>query len=336
MSHRGRSKPKSIPKPDPKPEPKPEVKTKLIGNAPNLEYLIPGMDYLSAWESPESFARHIQSMDKDKAWAHSAWEKGKYFSGTEDMKEALDLSLHGWKDGVAKMEKVREIVLQANPPINKPIKFGVAGAYPDVPRAIAGNPLNMRCDDLTTSRRRPVITLISDMSANGNVSGEAITNRAAVVAAIVDQIEEAGYACEVISIATTEGRSHGFFSSGGTEGFKGCVAVTIKNSTQPVDINKLSFNLGHAGFFRRMVFADIQYEPINKKGLGDGLGSTLELDSKELAEKGYYMVPSCQGISDLFKDEERASTLGYQHLVNTLKNLGCPAFAGLPDLKKEE
>lgn len=324
--------PRRKPAVTPTPKPESKVETKFIGNAPDLEYLIPEMNYLSAWESPESFARHIQAMDPNKAWARSGWDKGTVFSGTSSMKEAIDLSLHGWKEGVAKIEKVRKIILETNAVVTKPIKYGVAGSYPNVPRAIAGNPMNMRCDDLTASRRRPVITLVSDMSANGYISHETITNRAAVVAAIVDQIEEAGYACEVISLATSIGR-RSIFGGGGKPGFKVCVAVTVKQSTQPIDIMKLSFNLGHAGMFRRMIFADLEFEPTCERGLGEGLGGSLELDSKELAEKGYYMLPSVEGVGSLFDTEEKASKEGYTFLIDKLKELGCPAFAGLPDLE---
>src|SRR6266403_6262933 len=123
----------------------------VIGNAPYLTQYIPNLTgnyYHSTWETPEAFRQHIAAMDPKQAWDNSAWEKGmKDFTGTESMDEALRLADCGWKEGVDKVVRLRDTIIAANPTIIQPVKYGIAGSVPNVPRAIAGNPLNMKAND---------------------------------------------------------------------------------------------------------------------------------------------------------------------------------------------
>lgn len=298
----------------------------LIGNAKELNDLIPGFDYHSAWDTPEAFSRHVEAMDKKEAWSDAGWDGDMHFTGTKNMDEALLLAAEGWKEGATRVERLRSGILAANPTLPKVIKFSLAGSYPDVPRAISGNPINMRTTDLAKSRRRPVITLLSNMSANCGVDKAAITNRAAVVAAIIDQIEAAGYACEVIATAPTRGSMWR-----GCSEFKALTSIMVKKSSQPVDLVRLAYGLGHASMFRRLIFADWGiYKPLEDK-IGSGLGSSCSFERKPLNEKGIYVLPSAEGNSSKFKTEEIAAKEGLDFIIKSLTAQGCPAFTGTPE-----
>lgn len=289
-----------------------------VGNAPELNDLIPGRDWHSCWDSPEAFSKYIAGLNKANAWQEAGWDNGDSFSGTMDMAEALELSRNGWTEGVQRIERLRSGILAAHPVLVKAIRYDIAGSVANVPRAISGNPLNMKALDLSKSRRRPIITLVSNMSANCGVHKDAITNRAAVVAAIIDQIECMGYACEVIATAPTLGYRG--------DNLKVCTSVMVKASNQAVDIGRLSFGLGHASMFRRMVFADWGIDKRLERPLGQGLGSAsrIEVDN----DKGIYILPSCEGYSSLFSNEEVAATKGLEFLLAALTTQGCPAFMG--------
>lgn len=247
------------------------------GDAKELETYLPGFTYLSAWSSPEKFVRYVKTLRRKDAWQDAGWDKGNpEWYGSETMEEAIALAESGWKEGVDQLEKTRNRVLSANPLLPKPIKYGIAGVTPNVPRAVSGNILNMRQPDMDKSKRRPVLTLICNMSANCGVSSSAITNRAAVVAAIVDQIEVAGFSCEVITTATSRG---GGFA--GSSGFSAAISVVLKRSDQAVDLSKLAYGLGHASFFRRLIFADKGSAKICKDGLGSGLGYPYNISPSE-------------------------------------------------------
>lgn len=297
-----------------------------VGNALELDDLIPGMDYHSVWDNPESFTRHIESIDKRKAWHDGGWEGGSGFSGTSSMAEAIVLSKNGWTEGADKIEKARSVILGRHPVLVKAVRYDIAGSVANVPRAISGNPLNMKALDLAKSRRRPVITLLSSMSANCGVDADAISNRAAVVAALIDYIETLGFSCEVIAVAPTLGGSTWYDGEGGHnyKGYKACTSVYVKNSNQPVDITRLSFGLGHASMFRRMIFADWGIAQVLKPALGRGLGRSLECEV--LSDKGVYVIPSAEDLSHLFGDLETAATQGMDELIKSLARQGCPCF----------
>lgn len=273
----------------------------------------------SAWSNPEKFFRHIASLDKSKAWTNSGWDSDARFTGSKSMDEALKIATDGWKEGIARIERIRNRIAAMHPKKAIPIKYGIAGVTPSIPRAVAGNIFNMRAPDLRKSKRRPVITLVSNMACNWTVNAEALGNRAAVVAALVDEIESAGYSVEVVSTATTKN---------GT--FKSAVSVIVKKSDQFSDLSRLSFAMGHPSMFRRMVFAEWGSEKSCKEGLGLGLGYHLSFTpTEEDAFNGNFYVPSAEHSSKLFKDEETAGTKGLEFLKQQLAKQGCPAFKDL-------
>lgn len=303
---------------------------KVIGNAEEIsQYILPGYKYSSTWSSPEAFARYIESKGKNAAWHKGGWEHGEDWSGTKDMDTALKMVREGWREGGEQVERLRERIEANSPQSTRLIKYGIAGTNPSVPRAVAGNLFNMRVPDLTRSRKRPVITLVSNMAANCGVDARQITNRAAAVAAIVDKIESSGYSVEVISTATTKGSE---FSWSGTSdpSYTSAVSVVVKRSDQPVDTIRLAYGLGHASMFRRLVFADWGTEPSAERGLGRGLGSHMEMlvpKDDEFDVKGIYTLPSAEKHGEYFDSEERSMTDGLNYLMGNLKEQGCPAFA---------
>ncbi len=300
------------------------------GNAKDLHEFIPAFPegqegYHSTWRTPEAFYEHVSKLDRSKAWSDAGWEHDKNWSGTSNMDEALSLAKNGWKEGMEQVERTRTRTMAQNPVRPQAVRYGIAGTVPNVPRAIAGNIFNMKEHAPHKSTRRPVITLVSNMAANCGVPAVQISNRAAVVAAIVDQIESAGYATEVLATSTTKGYGKGFSSA---------VTVCVKKSDQYADVNRLAFALGHVSMFRRLTFADWGTDASNRSGLGSGLGSNNEIKpTEDMNFRNIYSLPSPERMGELFKDEETASTKGYDYLINSLRKQKCPA---LPPLREDE
>lgn len=324
---------KGIPLLAPPPTPPQPQNVKRVGDALELEYLFPEPKpeikkfFKSYWSSPEVFAAHIETLDKKQAWHKSGWdeERSSKWNGTKNMAEAIEIARTGWKAGLEKATRLLGKIMASHPLQKKPKKYGIAGTHPNVPRAIAGDPMNMHLPDPRKASRRPVITLLSDIGANWTHSGEELVNRAAVVAALVDHIEAAGYACDVIAFSGSLGG--GMFDDGDSH-FASVIAIQLKNSAQPVDIQRLAFGLGHSSMFRRLVFAEKGGDDFCRS-LGHGLGYHLDFDpegQKELATDGVYMIPSVEGTS-CFKTEEDAETQGLHFLIKSLKDQGMPAFA---------
>lgn len=302
---------------------------KLLGDGLQLDHLLPKMSYHSLWDSPEAYARYIETLNPSQSWnGPDAWTSTSEFYGqTKNMKETLSLCQNGWKEGAEKIEALRAYIKAANPRAPRLIRHGLAGATPNVPRAVAGNLFNMRQPGSSESRKKPVITLVANMSASCGIDSEMISNRAATLAAIIDEIEASGFSCEVIATAMSQGRA----------GFRAATSVIVKPSHQPVDVMKLAFSLGHASFFRRMIFADWETQDVCQKGLGYGLGTirteAYKRDQEALLEKAIYMLPSNQERSEYFKDDVTAMEKGLPFILQHLKELGCPPFKALKEWK---
>lgn len=308
---------------------------KIIGNAEELQYILPGRSFHSTWSSPESLAKYIASHDDSDTWQRgdSAYKDGsEKFHATKNMYEALDLARSGWKEGAEKIERLRSFIKSRHPTALTRVRYGIAGSTPNVPRAVAGNRFNMRLPVEGKSRKRPVLTLVCNMCANWSIDATQISNRAAAVAAMIDEIEAQGFSCEVVSTALTRGNVWS-----GRKEFTAATSVIVKPSHQPVDTMRLAFGTGHAAMFRRLIFADWQLEPSCQEGLGEGLGSASgsysKEDLEEMAERNIYFVPSCEGHADIFKDDDSTADKGLDFVIDALRQQGCPAF---PKMTEDE
>jgi hypothetical protein len=290
------------------------------GDNPSLESVIPTPShksvFMSYWSTPEALAAHVATMGNgERNWQRSAFNGDNVFRGTKDMHEALTMCRDGWPVGAARAERLRDRINAEHPTGPRVVRWDVAGAIASVPRALAGNPLNMRRVDTAKLRRKPIVTLLSDMTANGSVSANAITNRAAVVAAVVDAVEAAGFACEVISFeCSSEGKT-----------IAQIVATTVKESHAPADIGRMAYALGHVSFFRRIAWAAFTHDDFTKP-LGSCLGSATPIDVKAANERGAYVLPSAGQNQSAFATEESAATTGLAFLLASLRQQDCPAF----------
>lgn len=273
---------------------------------------------LSSWSSPEKFTAHLQSIDPKNNWygRDDVWnDANEHFSGVKTIDEAFDMCRNGWKEGGETIERTRSYIHALNPTLPKPIKYAIAGSTPNVPRAVAGNILNMRAPEEGKSARRKIITILYNVCQSCMVDKEVITNKAAVTAALIDVIEEQGFSCEVIVVARTK--------SGNLDDF---LSIMIKESHHPVDTNRLAFCLGHSAMFRVLCFADWQSDP-QCRALGRGLGfASSTQPSKELNERFIYTLVSDKHRDDKFKDIDTAAKEGVQRLISELQEQGCPAF----------
>jgi hypothetical protein len=293
------------------------------GNSPETIAIFPKTYWHSSWKSLESFSRHVQSMDKSRAWDDTAWStSGSYsdFFGIS-MPDALKLAENGWKEGVEKVDKLAKLIYALNPEFKKPTAYGVAGSTPNVARAIAGNPLNMRLVEPASSRKRPVLTIVANMCESGGTQAEHITNKASTLIAVIDQIEAKGYGVEIIALAQTNTN----YRSEEKGDYSSCyiTSVKIKEAHHPMDVARLAFGIGHVGMFRRLVFADWGYSP-NTRKIGSHFGYVSQMHpNKVLQEQHIYVIP--KGVGS-FTDEDTCAKEGVSWIIDNLKKQGCPAF----------
>jgi hypothetical protein len=303
------------------------IETKSVGDALELEYTLPKPKnvkkklFHSFWSSPEKFAQNVKLLQLGNPW-HKTTEGNKEFYGTNTLKEAIDMAEDGWKGGAETIEKVLNKVKAQNPLRRKPVKYGIVGSVPDVARAVAGNPLNMKVMDLTKASRRQVVTIVSDMGATCSVLASNFINRAAVVTALIDEIETAGYACDVFVYGHSKGGDCNFWSGPSSDGTV-LTAVQLKNSNQPLDLTRMAFGIGHTAMFRRLTFADWGGEKFCDF-LGQRLGSTVHMDYEGLAERNIFYLPTVN--EECFNTEQSAIDFGIQECILYLQKQGFKGF----------
>lgn len=301
---------------------------KIKGDAAFLSPLVPKYQYNSYWSSPNELAKFVEANGSAKAWDDCAWSQGDpEWSGSKSMGETITMAKTGWPEGAERVSRIRDYVTAHNPVRKQNVQYGIAGTTPCVPRAVAGDINNMRMPASALSKRRPIITLVSNMGAYCHVQSKMISNRSAAVAAIIDQIEAAGFCVEVIAISPCKSYSK----------WSMCTTVLVKPSHMPTDIGRLAFGLGQASMFRRLAFADRALEPIAREGLGHGMGGTIQLErTEEMKDKDVYLLPSNNVMSELFEDELTTATKGVEWLIEQLREQGCPAFPKPPGWKPKE
>lgn len=292
-------------------------------DAPDLVSLLPRhpapSQHWHAFSSPEALVRHAETI------RHSMWfdyeTQNISFYGNLTFEQAATMCREGWPKGAERVGKLRDKINAVHPQGLRFVRHDVAGAYPVVARAVAGNPMCMRRMDTTRIRRKPVITLVNHVGGLSYVKADTFINKCAVVAAVVDAIEAAGYSCHVVglSMAAKYKEATDFICG---------VAFTIKNPGEQVDIGRMAFALGHVAMFRRFVFAARSGQAMSRDPLGgsrDNLGATT--DFPNIAnDAGAYVLPSMNENESYFKEEETAATAGLAYLIQQLSLQGCPAF----------
>lgn len=306
---------------DSSPEPTGPTQYRITGDAQHLRPIVPAPKNdaarvsLAFYSSPESLAQHVADTPQSSCWYHSAWTNSEKFAGSPDMESAIRMAREGWPEGAERAASLRDKVSVSVPVERRARTFAVAGAFPNVQRAIAGDPANMYRLDSVASRRRPVLTLLSDMCVPATTFAGCLTNRAAVVAAIVDAIESAGFACNIVG-----------YCSAKLNRVRWATIVNLKDSDQPADIGRLAFGLGHASMFRRLAWVPAVEDRFTQ-AVGVALGAPVALDESSVGEFTYVLPAP----TDDFGTEERAASRGLNALVEALQRQGCPAFPAMPD-----
>jgi hypothetical protein len=176
--------------------------------------------------------------------------------------DALKLASDGWPEGVRKLSALAATVPNG---VEWFQEHDVAGHYPDVPRALAGDPFNMITRG-KAHKPKPSMTLVVSYGANCDISGEAMWNYGAAVVALVDRLESRHVRCEVLSVWNTELR--------GRKRRRGSMAVTLKRAEEVLDLSALAFGLAHPAMLRRIGLALLERSPADQEDYGYGVSAS--------------------------------------------------------------
>jgi len=196
--------------------------------------------------------------------------------GVENTTSVERLGVTGWKTGVSKAFKSLGELPEIS--VAKGIKRkrirGMSGDELDMQRIYSGDLENAWSSMAHAKRRKPkVISIKVNLGANCNMNADSLFWKGAVCVRLADLLESAGYRVEII------GYSHA--SNTYTSGVRNYyVEVPIKEATEVLDIDKLAFVTGLAGFFRLYIFRAKTVIDLPIAG-GLGLSQRNALESEE-------------------------------------------------------
>lgn len=236
-----------------------------------------------------SFADLLEFATADgPAWAASRESRKtdretREFTGTASFDEAVRLARYGWKDGLSRLSSAMDVI--ANSASHDPlplVSMDVAGAYPLVPVAVAGDPLNMVHLAPSEDRVRPVLRIAYNTGALARYAAHEMTNAGAAFLSIVAGLEANGFRVEVTMCPTSQGH--------GGKITKTMARTVIKRADESLELDRLAFCLLHASCHRRINFSRIERHPELCEGWSSTYGSTCDPDDADIEPGQAYVA----------------------------------------------
>lgn len=204
--------------------------------------------------------------------AKESWDDNVGFEG------ALRLAADGWPDGVREIFASAALVPTSYATTRG---YDVAGEYPDVARALGGDP---RCMVRRgkTYRPRPVITIAMNVAVRWDVPAVVKANYGAALTGLVDRLEQRGVRVELYAANA---------ANGPVTGQKISVAWCVKRAEDAVDLSAIAFSVAHPAMSRRLCFAAHERSPRRHELFGYGRPQ-MKLDASyfiDLPEETLYL-----------------------------------------------
>lgn len=217
-------------------------KTEYHKDFPSMHAVIDWCDTMPDWEAAHGFEAQSKTGTRE-------------FTGTADWKEAVDLALYGWPKGGARIRHYAQSFFEdisskiAQSDFVRGIEPGVGidiGAY------CAGEPEvwiqeHVRHVDGVGNR---VLSVAYNISADVSVPRSVITQRGALAVAMVQALETAGFSVELSVVSGA-----GVLCGKPKHAFHFDYAIRVKDSDQPINVDRVAFAIMHPSMLRRIGFA---------------------------------------------------------------------------------
>lgn len=220
-----------------------DVKSERFRNAAEFVRLMETRPINKGWQGHERASRDDES-DEANPW-----------SGARTWHEAVETAERGYAEVVGRVKAMAKTTtarvferVEARPV--RPVCAYVGGS-PHVPRAIQGLPRDMRAMK-RKDKKRPGVTLVYEISANGGVNTSDMIAAGARMVALVRLFERAQVPVRLV------------VSDTGHRGDAGVLAceVVVKDFHAPFNLQKLAYYLAHPSMHRRLFFSWLETSPV--------------------------------------------------------------------------
>lgn len=207
-------------------------------------------NYLIHFNSAEGYLRQAEVVAQRDGLSSRREDRDEW-SASRTFEEAVELARFGWRGGRRDlMSKIEELNLTYR--FKHLPRFGldVAGMYPQIEAAVAGDPECMVTQGVIRSMAKPVVQIVVNVGASAVVSKEAMINRGVATMAYVDYVEQLGYGIELAVVST-----------GVTSNYRISAGCIVKRAGEILDLDKAFFWVAHPSVHRRMFFSIIEQIP---------------------------------------------------------------------------
>ena len=221
--------------------------------------------YMEEFNSISELVNTINSRNYNpKITSRDSIEKEKSFSGTKSYKEAEDLLLHGWTEESEKLNNL--LKLKVSNVKQTKTTYDVAGFQCSVPRYLQGIPTSMINQKIVTKKQKNII-ITKFVAYSGYVKKETIENESVKVLQLVNSLEKQGYRVTLNVLLGSYKKDTAL-----------AMKVRIKNSSERLNLSKVSFPLVHPSFLRRICFKWIETNEHATKSFNHGYGVPLGIE----------------------------------------------------------
>ena len=181
------------------------------------------------------------------------------WAGTPTWEDAVRLATHGY---TGLNERIKETSSRISKVVCSRIlrpeaKYAEAGDEVDVSRFLDGDPEHMieyPTEEVRASGGR-IVTLGCDLCFCCKVEPDQVKNRGAVICGVCDALESMGYRVEIRGFLSTESST----TANAPNWYR---TLIIKESDQPLELERIGFVFCHPSFQRRMIFSFREQQPI--------------------------------------------------------------------------
>lgn len=234
------------------------------------------------------YCKNTPNSSSMAAYNDSQHTNNESWYGTATYQDAEKLITNGWEEGFKKLaENLRdrdvdeEIQNRRFTP-----RTDIVGFTPCVPHLLVGRPDTMHNAEMHPKKFK-IVDIVSNCSASCGTSQAEINRRGIVIVNYINQLEMAGYRCNLHVAELAE------------KGNEQTLYITkIKDSTEPISIKRIAFPLIHSSMLRRFYFKVLETLPVDS-GWGYGYGRPTDghVDLLYKIHKKTFVFPSFNTIN---------------------------------------
>lgn len=204
-------------------------------------------DYFNLFDNITELADYVTTRNKKSGRGNESNTIGeKYWYGTENFDEAIDLLKYGDEELFKKIkEEKAKLEIKNNLGNSKSrlnYKNDVCGYIPNVPNYLKGCPINMiNCNRNKLSHK--IVNIFLNVRVGAFTNASDIIKIGSKYLTVIDLLEKTGYRCNLYSgVANEEYGNYSF------------MLVRIKTDKEPLNLKKICFTIANASMQRRIKF----------------------------------------------------------------------------------